>query len=220
MRNVAFRKSMTSLARLLLGLSSTIFFLLAPLILTPTRIEINPFYLATLFLMLQLAYVLSSMHLLNRAYRYRVLCLKLKVSSIERKGKEIWQDIENKFSGQKKDVDLLRYYYREAIDSFEEGAYEESFLSGYQMICEKTVVDPKDYISDHRDGTPESFSEIRTILMHSRRKETEIDVKTIRDTKKTLPIYCIELLYRDFALLEAIADGISKARASDLDQKN
>jgi hypothetical protein len=132
----------------------------------------------------RLAYVLSSLHLVNRMYRYRVLCRRLGATSIKGKEKELWRNIERKFSHQESDVDLLRYYYRGTVDSFLEGSYEESFLSGHKMINEETVVVSKDYISDKLDGTPESFSEIRTILMHSRRKKTEISVERIRENKK------------------------------------
>ena len=210
MRNMVFNRPMSSASRLSFGLASSIFFLFAPIVLASVHIELNYAYIVALFSMLQIAYVLSSLHLVNTTYRYRMLCRKLNVSSIQGKEKEIWRVIERKFSRQQNDVDLLRYYYKETINSFLEGAYEESFLSGYQMICERTVADPKNYISDKRDGTPESFSEIRTILMHSRRKETEIDVKTIRDTKRKLPQYCVELLHRDFALLKTVADDLPK----------
>jgi hypothetical protein len=78
-------------------------------------------------------------------------------------------------------------------------------------------VDPKDYVSDKRNGKPESFSEIRTILMHSRRKETQIDVDKIKETKKELPYYCVELLQRDFEFLEILSrdlNGMNKGTSS------
>jgi hypothetical protein len=131
----------------------------------------------------------------------------LNTSSIEPIKRAIWQTLEAKFAGQRENLDLLRYYSMEALNSFREGAYEESFLWGYQMICEKTIVDPKSLVSDKRDGKPESFSEIRTILMHSRRKGTKIDVGTIKETKRMLPQFCVEILLRDFELLERLTSA-------------
>jgi hypothetical protein len=110
MRNMVLNKPMASLGRLSFGLASTIFFLIAPIVLTPTHIDLSPVYIVALFSMLQVGYVLSSLHIVNASYRYRILCGKLNVSSIERKEREVWRTIEDKFSSQQKDLDLLRYY--------------------------------------------------------------------------------------------------------------
>lgn len=205
MRNMIFAKPIASLSRVSSALSSSIFLLASILIPESVGIEVHAIYATGLYPMLLVAYVLSSMHFVNSKYRYRVLCQKLSMPRIETRMQNTWKEIENKFSGQQRDIDLLRYYSSGAVRSFEEGAYEESFISGYQAICEKTIVDPKNHVTDKRDGKPESFSEIRTILMHSRRKQTEIDVKKIIESKRELPKYCLEILKRDFELLEILS---------------
>jgi len=80
-----------------------------------------------------------------------------------------------------------------------------AFLSAYKIIRDKTVVDPTNYISDKREGEPSSFSKIRAILVHSRRKRTEINPKTIRETKAKLPEYTLEVINRVMKFLEKIS---------------
>lgn len=75
----------------------------------------------------------------------------------------------------------------------------------YKVINEPTVIDPKERITDKRKSGP-SFSDIRTILMHSRRKKVEISPEKIRETKKRLPQYTMELLQRCFAFIEGLVE--------------
>lgn len=204
-RNVLFRAPMASWSRSWFGMASSVFFLVVPFVLGPRTLTMQPFLGIIYYLVLLLAYIMSSMLYVNSMYRYRIMCDKLGASSIERKMVKVWKTIEEKFSEKQKDVDLLRYYFGDALRLFEEGAYEESFISCYKTICEETIVNPKDYVSDIREGEPASFSEIRTILMHSRRKEIQIDLDKIRLTKRRLPQYCLELLQRAFSFLELLA---------------
>lgn len=113
--------------------------------------------------------------------------------------------MENKFFDQQRDLDLLRYYLGDALRLFVEGDYEMAFISGYKVINEETIVNPRDYVSVERKGKP-SFSEVRALLMHSRRKRTQIDVKRIKETKRNLPQDCLELLERCFTLLKRIEE--------------
>lgn len=205
-RNMLGRISMTSFSRTAFAVASAIFFTTGLVILGSKPIEFNDFNKSTLFAALSLAYISASMIYVNSAYRYRVICKKLGANRIERKLSSIWDRIDNRFSEQRENVDLLRYYFLDALHLFEEGNYEMAFITGYKVINEETVVDPKKYISDKREGEPSSFSEIRTILMHSRshRKEVQINVKRIRETKRKLPRYCIELLQRSYTFLEKL----------------
>lgn len=133
------------------------------------------------------------------------MCKILNTNRIERKISIIWKKIDNRFSDHRENVDLLRYYFLDALRSFEEGSYEMAFLSAYKVINEETVVNPRNYVSDKREGEPSSFSEIRAILMHSRRKDIQINVRKIREIKKKLPQYCIEVLQRASAFLEKLS---------------
>jgi len=133
------------------------------------------------------------------------MCKVLKTDKIEKKTDVIWKKLIQKFPNKKEDVELLRYYFSDAIRQFEEGSYESAFLSAYKIIRDETVVDPTKYITDKRKGKPSSFAQIRAILMHSRRKRTEISPKTIRETKAKLPKYTLEVIERGAEFLEKIA---------------
>jgi len=61
------------------------------------------------------------------------------------------------FPSEKEGIELLRYYFLEAIRLFEEGFFEMSFFSTYKVIREPTVVDPKKFMSDKREGKSSSF---------------------------------------------------------------
>jgi len=166
--------------------------------------EINSLNKTIFYSTLLLAYVISSMGFVNRSYRYTLMCEILGINRIESETSRIWMGLREKFFNQEKDIDLLEDYFSSAIKSFEEGSYEEAFLSAYKVINEETIVNPKDFISDKRESAPSSFSEIRTIIMHSRRKKIEIDVERIMEIRKTLPKYDIEILERCFDFLKSI----------------
>ena len=204
-RSMIRRLTMTSVSRTAMGFFSAIFFGLAIIILGPTVMESNVLNNTIYYIILLFAYAASGMIHINFAYRYRLVCRKINENRIEQKVSSIFKKIRKRFSDKEKDVDLLRYYLEDALNSFEEGNYENAFLSGYKIINEPTVVNPKEYVTDKREDFPSSFSDIRTILMHSRRRELEIDVKRIRLTKSKLFQYSLELLQRDFDFLEKIS---------------
>ena len=198
------RVPLASFSRYSLAIGSTIFYMVGVVLLFPLTMEIPVLNKTMFYPALLLAYIASSILYVNSAYRYRIICNKLGSKRIEQELSEIWEGIGDRFPDRGKDLDLLRYYFVDSLRLFEEGDYEKAFLSGYKVINEETVVNPKEYISDKKEGEPSSFSDIRTILMHSRRKKTEIDVKRIRETKKKLPQYCTELLLRCFTFLKGL----------------
>ena len=160
-----------------------------------------------IYCMLLLFYAATSIIYVNSMYRYRLLCKKLNLRRLEPELSKLWSKIERKFADQSEKVDLLRYYFYNALYWFIEGEYEKAFMEGYKVIRETTVVDPTKYVDDKRENKP-SFSEVRTVLMHSKRKKLEIDVKRIRETKKHLPQDCMDLLERDILFLKEIANPI------------
>jgi hypothetical protein len=129
----------------------------------------------------------------------------LNTDRIEDKIAALWEKLLTKFPQKKDDIELLRYYFSEATRLFEEGSFEMAYFSAYKIIREPTVVDPKEYISDKREGEPSSFSEIRSILMHSRRKDTKVSPKQIREIKVKLPEYALEIIQRASTLIEKLA---------------
>ena len=207
-RNVIGHLPMTSVGRSSIAAASGIFYMVALFMLGPTTLELTPLNKWIFYSSLLSAYILSIMVFVNSAYRYRRVCQIFGTNRIERETSRIWKKIREKFVAQENDVDLLNHYFSDATRLFEEGDFEGAFLSGYKMISEKTVVNPKEHVSDkriHEEHEPSSFSEIRTILMHSRREKTQIDVKRIRETQKMLPKYCEEILRTCFDLVSRIA---------------
>jgi len=195
---------MASFSRYSIAAASAIFFMVGLLILGSPPVELNPLNKAIFYGALLLAFIMSSMLYVNSAYRYKKMCKGFGTNKIEQEMSAIWEKIGNRFSDKEKDVDLLRYYFTDAWRLFEEGAYENAFISAYKVINEETVVNPKEYVSDKREEEPASFSEIRTILLHSRRKKIQIDVKRIRETKRKLPQYCMELLNKCYSFLNEL----------------
>jgi len=204
-RNMFGRVPMASFSRTGSALTSLIFFIGGQVILGLKPLEFDVTNKAIFYSVLLVAYILSSMIYVNSAYRYRVMCKTLGTNRIERKLSKIWKRIDNEFSNKKENVDLLQYYFLDALRLFEEGSYEMAFISTYKVINEPTVVDPKQCVKDERVGELSSFSEIRTILMHSRRKDVQINVRKIREIKKKLPQYCIELLRKASIFLEEVS---------------
>ena len=204
-RNMFGRVPMASFSRTGSALASLIFFMAGQAILGLKPLEFDVINKAIFYGLLLSAYILSSMIYVNSAYRYKVMCKTLNTNRIERKISNIWKKIDNRFSDHRENVDLLRYYSLDALGSFEEGSYEMAFISTYKVINEETVVNPRDYVSDKREGEPSSFFGIRAILMHSRRKDIQINVRKIREIKKKLPQYCIEVLQRASTFLEKLS---------------
>jgi len=206
MRNILLgRIYLSSLARIGFMEASLIFLLIGPSVLRSEPLKLEPFNKVVFYVLLLVLYCSFSITYVNSAYRYRVMCKVLKANKIEDKIDVMWKKLTQKFPNKKEDVELIRYYFFDAIRQFEEGSYESAFLSAYKIIREKTVVDPRNYISDKREGDPSSFSQIRAILVHSRRKHTEISPKTIRETKIKLPKYALEVIERGAEFLEKIA---------------
>jgi hypothetical protein len=207
-RNVIGHLSMASIGRSSIAAASGIFYMVALFTLGPTTLELNPLNKAIFYTSLLCAYIFSIMVFVNSAYRYRIVCKILGTDRLEKETSRVWKTIREKFSAQEMDVDLMNHYFSDAIRLFEEGNFEGAFLSSYKMISEKTVVNPKEHVSDkriHEEHEPSSFSEIRTILMHSRREKTQINVKRIRETRKMLPKYCREILGTCFNLVYAVS---------------
>lgn len=117
----------------------------------------------------------------------------------------LFRKIEDKFPSKKEDLDLLRYFYFEAIHLFTEGLYEMAYFSAYKVIGDKTVVDPKEYISDKRDGEPSRFSIIRAMLLHSRVKDAKVDPKQIVQIGKKLPYFTLEIIERATEFIKKLA---------------
>ena len=166
--------------------------------------ELNLPNRVTVYCMLLPFYAATSMIYVNSMYRYRLLCKKLNLKRIEPELFKLWDRIERKFVNQSENIDLLRYYFHNALAWFIGGDYEKAFMDGYKVIREPTVVDPTKYVNDKRKNK-RSFSEVRTILMHSKRRELKIDVKIIREVKRNLPQDCVDLLERDMIFLRKIA---------------
>jgi len=206
MRNMLFNRiPMSSLARTGFAETSLIFLVLGLSILGLETVKLESFNKATLYGLLSVAYCSSSLTYVNSAYRYRLICKMLNTDRIEDKIAALWEKLLTKFPQKKDDIELLRYYFSEATRLFEEGSFEMAYFSAYKIIREPTVVAPKEYISDKREGEPSSFSEIRSILMHSRRKDTKVSPKQIREIKAKLPEYALEIIQRASTLIEKLA---------------
>ena len=203
-RNMLGRWPMTSLGRVWSSAASAIFIGAAPYVLGVTTGGAQTTSGIMYYVALLLAYSMSSMLYVNSAYRYRVMCQSLRVSNLDSRMIDIWRKIGERFSGKEGDVDLLRYYFTESVRLFEEGDYETAFLSGYKVISEVTVANPKDFVKSEREDPKLSFSDIRTTLMHSRRKDIQIDIGKIREKRRNLPKYCVEVLQRGYEFLQRI----------------
>jgi len=116
----------------------------------------------------------------------------------------VFKKIKANYSDKENDCDLLHYYFKDALFSFEQGDYEKAFLSGYKIIRESTVVDPKKYVNDKRNGSPSTFCEIRGTLMHSSNKHRRTEVEKIKKINPKLPEYSLEVIERAFEFLQKI----------------
>jgi len=200
-----FNRPMSSFARIFFIEISPIFLLFGLSILGLETIKFEPFNKVILYGILSVVHCFSSLTYVNSAYRYRLVCNMLNTDKIENKIKLLSEKLLTKFSQKKDDVELLRYYFLDAINQFIEGSYEMAYFSAYKIIRERTIVDPKEYVSDKRNGEPSSFSEIRSILMHSRVKDTKVSPKKIRGIKVKLPEYTVEIIQRASELIEKLA---------------
>ncbi|MEM3826693.1 MAG: hypothetical protein QXZ08_03935 [Nitrososphaeria archaeon] len=203
------RVALSTLSKISLAELSPIFILFSFLSFTNVEIDFlrkTEIYDIPLYVILLLIYCSTSLIPINNTYRYRLVCKKENTNNIEKKINVIFKTLLQKFLNTKDNVELLRYYFLDTISNFEEGSYELAFLSAYKIIREQTVIDPRGYIDDKREGEPSSFSEIRTILIHSRRKDVEIRPKIIRETKTKLPQYTLEVIERALTFLKKLSE--------------
>ena len=208
-RSFVGRIPMASISRSALGTFSLFFFMFAIILLFPSTLEFDIFTKSIYFGTLSFAYLTSMMTYVNSSFRYLLLCRKIGSNKVEKEVDTIFSKIKKRYPNNEKETDLLSYYLKDSLISFEEGDYENSFLSAYKIIREPTVVDPTKYVNDLRDGTPSKFSEIRTILMHTSRRDYDIDVNIIKTTKKKLPIYSLEMIERAIELLQKITNDVN-----------
>ena len=209
-----WRISMGSVSRIGMAALSIILLGLSLFILDPWEFDIPQTSRLLFFLALVLGYTFTSMLYINSNYRLAVLSSRLRVRNLYSQLSVIWNRIEQKFPRkieETNDVDLLRFYFSESLTSFLEGNYERSFIWGYKVIREKTVVNPKDYVNDKRGASRTPFSEIRNRLEHSRREDEHIPVSSVRKLIKTLPNDCLDLLEREYEFITDIAKNSEDA---------
>ena len=204
-RTMILKISMASTSRVLISISSIIFLALAMVVLNPsiasTTIQNELFYFtAALF-----GYIASSMLYVNSNFRRYELNKRVGTTNLNKLLSEKWGKIEKKFPTNQKDVDALQYYFRDSYNSFLEGNFEKSFISGYKVIREETVVDPRKIVDDKREGKP-SFSEIRTTLVHSRRGDSHVEIEKINKALKNLSHDCLDLLEREVIYIQKVAE--------------
>lgn len=204
-RTMFWKLPMSSLSRLGIATSSVIFLILTMAVISPPILGVNPqsefFFLAVGIF----GYMATSMLYVNSSYRLYLLSNRIGTSNLDKLMSEKWNNIEKKFSSEQKDVDILRYYFNESLTSFLDGNFEKSFVWGYMVIREKTIVDPTEFVDDKREGKS-SFAEIRTTLQHSRRGGTHIETERIRKVMKNLSDDALDLLEREISLINKVAE--------------
>ena len=204
-RSTMFWKvSKSNLSRGSIGGASVIFIFFGMVVLNPSVFSLNFSGVLFYFSVALLAYIASSMLYSNYHYRLFTLSSRIGVTNLKGKLRQFFANIEEKFSNQENDVEMLRYYVRESLFSYLDGDFERSYVWGYKVIRESTAVNPTEYVDDKREGLC-SFSEIRNTLQHSRRKG-HVDANEVRLTIKNLYKDCIDLLEREFELVKKIAE--------------
>ena len=208
-RSFVGRIPMASISRSAIGTFSLFFFMFAIFLLSPSTLEFDVFTKSMYFGTLSVAYLTSIMTYVNSSFRYLLLCRKFGSNNVEKEVETIFSKIKKRFTNNENKTDLLAYYLKDSLISFEEGDYKNSFLSAYKIIKEPTLVNPTKYVNDLRNDTPSKFSEIRTILMHTSRRDYDIDVNVIKTTKKKLPSYSLEMIERVIELLQKITNDVN-----------
>jgi hypothetical protein len=203
-RAMLWNLPMATLSRIGMASISVIFLLLGFMIINPSAMVLDMKTRLFYFMLVLLAYICSSMLYVNYSYRQFVISNRLNVLRFEEKLSKIWMNINKKFPDKQNDVNLLQYYFYESLRGFLEGNYEKSFIWGYKVIREKTLVDPCKYINDKRTNKP-SFSDIRNTLEHSRRKG-HVDTLKIRRILKNIFDDCVDLLEREFNFIKKLAE--------------
>ena len=203
MRSMVFnRVPISYFAKTASAITSMVLLFLGLLILGSAPIKLEPSNKATLYVLLSVTYCSFTLTHINSAYRYRLICKTLNTSKVENKMAASFEELLTKFPQKKNKVNMLRYYFLEAIRLFEEGSYEMAFLTAYIIIRDTIVEDPKEYVSDKREGEPPSFSDIRAILVHSRQK-----YKQIAEIRKKLPGYTLEIIQRAATFIENLVSN-------------
>ena len=204
-RTMFWKLPMSSLSRLGIATSSLIFLILAMAVISPPILGATPqsefFFLAAGIF----GYVATSMLYVNSSYRLYLLSNRIGTFTLNKLLSEKWKNIEKKFPSEQKDVNLLRYCFNESFTSFLDGNFEKSFVWGYMVIREKTIVDPTELVNDKREGKS-SFAEIRTTLQHSRRGDKHIETERIRKVMKNLSDDALDLLEREISLINKVAE--------------
>lgn len=204
-RTMIWRIPMVSISRSSIAAVSILFLGLGIILTGPSGIKLSPINELFFFATLLLGYIASSMLYINSSYRLYVLSKKLGVQHLEKELSRMWTNIEKTYSDERRDVDLLQFYFYESLRCFIEGDFEKSFIWGYKVIREKTVVNPLEYIDDKRASKP-AFSDIRNTLEHSRRKG-HIDRSKIREIMRNLFNDCLDLLEREFVFVKKVSES-------------
>lgn len=204
-RTMFWKIPMASISRYSVAAISTMFLVLGFMLSNPSAFKLDAPSEIFYFSVVLLAYIASSMLYINSSYRLYVLSKRLGVLNLESELSKIWTAIEKKFPNSKNDLDMLQYYFYESLRSFLEGDFERSFIWGYKVIREKTIVDPLKYVDDKRTNKKQSFSDIRNTLEHSRRKG-HVDTSKIRQIVKNLFHDCLDLLEREFVFIKKVSE--------------
>ena len=204
-RTMIWKFPMASVSRASIAAMSVLFFAFGVMLLNPSAYRLDTPSELFYFSVTSLGYIATSMIYVNSSYRRFALSNKLNALYLENAVSKIWEAIEKKHPNHQRDSDLLRYYVEESIRCFFEGDFEKSFIWGYKVIREKTIVDPLEYVNDKREHEP-SFSDIRETLMHSRRKGKHTSPTKIRQITRVLFKDCLDLLEREFSFLNRISE--------------
>jgi len=196
----------SDLSRIGIGALSLILLELSIVLVNP--FSLNPDKLGDLITLgsLWIGYLAFSMIYINETYRIKALANLLKTRNLDATISDIFIKLRQKYSKQTDDLELLEYYTRSSIDFFRKGDYESSFTWCYKIIREKTVVNPIEIVNDKMEGNEGTFSEIRTKLMHSRRKEERITPEDIKNIRKNLFDLNLRLFKRAFEFLNKLDD--------------
>lgn len=202
-RTMFWRISKSEASRSSIAGASILFIFFGMIVLNPTALNLSTQSELFYFSVALFAYVASSMLYVNSNYRLFAISDRIGVRSFERKSSEILANIEKKFPNNLRNVDMLRYYFRESFYSYLDGDFERSFIWGYKVIREPTIVNPVEYINDKREEK-QSLSDIRNTIEHSRRKG-HVDTDEIKRIIRNLFDDCLDLLEREFEFITKVA---------------
>lgn len=166
----------------------------------PVTLDVRNISLVMLILGL---YTFSSSFPVNSAYRRYKLDLALDVEDAENKIKELKTNLVRTFSNKSDEIEFLEYLLERMRSSFISGDFERCLIDGMTIICDETVVKPKEYVNKIlQEEKKEKFRKIRVALVHSMifiTNEEGEKTKEIMSKKKHLEIKsklyssCVEL---------------------------